>query len=62
MRIFDEKSANEVKREEREYEAWQIKEKNRILSVSNQKRKQKMWNRLFPQVTHSDAYLSGKIF
>ena len=62
MYIFDEDSANAVKAEEREYEAWQIKEKNRILAMSDYNRKQSAWRLLFPQVEHSDDYLNGLVF
>ena len=40
---------NQIKAEERQYEQWQINERNRILRVSDQKRKQEMWNKLFPK-------------
>jgi hypothetical protein len=62
MRIYDESSANEVKAEEREYEAWQIREKNRILAMSNMQKKQSAWSKLFSPTKQTDDYLLGNIF
>ena len=63
MYIFDEDSANAVKAEERQYQAWERTEKNRILAMSNTEKKQVAWRLLFPQVDHSEGWeLSVNMF
>jgi len=62
MYIFDEDSANTVKAEERQYQAWERTEKNRILAMSSTEKKQAAWRLLFPQVESSDDYLNGLIY
>lgn len=47
MYIFDEDSANEVAAEERHYQKTIAKQKNAILSLSNEKVKQQLWRKYF---------------
>ena len=50
MSIYDEDYYNNVKAEERQYEAWQIKEKNRIFRLMDSRKKQQEWNKLYPKI------------
>lgn len=52
----------EVDYEARQYEQWERKEKNRILSLHDTKQKQEAWDRLFPRTTQDDSYLEGTVF
>lgn len=61
--IFDENTANQVKAEEQAYSEWVYKQKNRILAMANEKRKQVEWNKLFTPVTKpDDSYLVGGVY
>ena len=60
--IYDEDSANTVVLEERAYQIWVREEKNRILNMTDSRRKMEAWRKLFPQVVMSDDYLSGNVF
>lgn len=62
MQVFDESSANDVVYEDRAYSKWEREEKNRILRIPNQQRKQEEWRRLFPTHEPDDSYLQGNIF
>lgn len=62
MQVFDEDSVRDIKAEERAYQTWVKDEKNRILSMTDSRRKQEAWRNLFPQVVMSDDYLSGNVF
>jgi hypothetical protein len=62
MQVFDEDSVKDIKAEERAYTLWEREQKNRIFAMSNVQRKQAAWNKLFPQVEHSDDYLNGLIY
>ena len=55
-------NAKEIKAEERAYEKWEREVRNRILSMTNQKRKQELWSQYFPVMTLDDSYLSGDLF
>lgn len=59
MRIFDEASANEVKAEERVYETWVKDRKNAILAMSDTRKKQAEWQKLFPPYTQDDSFLES---
>lgn len=49
--------------EERAYQAWVRQRKSEILSMSNPKRKQEEWNKLFPPfVSDDDWMLEAEIF
>jgi hypothetical protein len=62
MQIYDEKSANQAKLEERQYQQWEREIKNKILSMSNPERKREIWRTYFPVMTLDDSYLMGNIF
>jgi hypothetical protein len=53
---------NEINKEAQEYHKWERAEKNRILKMFNQQKKQEAWRLLFPQAEHSDDYLNGLIY
>lgn len=59
MRVFDEDSVNDTVFEERQYQAEARKEKNRILAMTDSKKKQAEWKRLFPPYTQDDSYLES---
>ena len=58
----DADTVNEILAEQRQYEAWQTKEKNRILAMSNVEKKQAAWRSLFPKWVSDDSYLAGGIY
>ena len=63
MQVFDEDSVKDIKAEERAYQTWVRDEKNRILSMTDSRRKQEAWRLLFPQVVSSDDWLlSAKVW
>lgn len=63
MRIRDGDDANEVRMEERQHELWQRDQKNRILKMTNSKRKQAEWNKVFPPLSPpDDSYLEGYVY
>ena len=51
----------EVDHEARQYEQWERKEKNRILSLHDTKQKQEAWDKLFPRTTHDDSWLDEAV-
>ena len=57
MQVFDESSANDVVYEDRAHSKWEREEKNRILRIPNQQRKQEEWKKLFPPYTQDDSWL-----
>jgi len=57
--IFDEKSANTYHFEEQAYKKWEREEKNRILSMTDTRRKQQAWKHFFPIMTLDDSYLNN---
>lgn len=59
MQVFDEDSVKDIKAEERAYQTWVKDEKNRILGMTDSRRKQEQWRNLFPQVVGSDDWLLG---
>ena len=60
--IYDEDSANTAVLEERAYQTWVKDEKNRILNMTDSRRKQEAWKLLFTQMERSDNYLNGLVF
>jgi hypothetical protein len=62
MQVIDADSVKDIKAEERAYQIWVKDEKNRILSMTDSRRKQEAWKLLFSQMVMSDDYLSGSIF
>lgn len=52
----------EIKAEERAYAEWERAEKNRILKMSSEVRKQEAWNKLFPPFAITGEVLTGDIF
>ena len=59
MQVFDEDSVRDIKAEEQAYETWLRTEKNRVLNMSDSRRKQEAWKQLFPQMVCSDDWLLG---
>jgi len=57
--IYDEDSANTVHFEEQPYRKWEREKKNQILSMTNTRRKQEEWSKLFPIMTLDDSYLNS---
>ncbi len=51
--IYDEDTANTVHRENMAYSIYEKEERNRILAMTNPKRKQEAWSILFPKTTYS---------
>lgn len=58
----DEDDCNTLVFEERAYQAWVRERKNVILNMTDSKRKQEAWNKLFPPFVSDDSYLEGTIF
>jgi len=53
----------EMAREEVVYQEWVREEKNRILRMSDTRKKQGAWDKLFPPMQHDDSWmLTAKIF
>ena len=50
MTYLDEDEVNLRALEERQYTKWERETKNLILSMTNQEKKQALWNKLFPPV------------
>lgn len=48
---------NQANNESYQYAQWERAEKNRILSISNNDRKQKEWSRLFPTFKSDDSWM-----
>lgn len=48
--IYDEDSANAVAKENQQQREWEQSERNRILRMSNPKRKQEAWSKLYPKL------------
>lgn len=57
MYPLTEDDANDVVFEDRAYDRWVREEKNRILRIPNQKRKQEEWRKLFPTFVSDDSWL-----
>ena len=54
---------NEVNRENRQYTEWEKHEKNRIMRMTNTKKKQVEWSKLFtPKTAPDDSYLAGGVY
>lgn len=51
---------NDLIAEERGYKKWEQEQKNRILRMTNPKRKQEEWNKLFPIMQLDNDYLNSK--
>ena len=51
--IYDEDTANTVHKENMAYSIYEKEERNRILAMTNPKRKQEAWKALFPKPTYS---------
>lgn len=47
--MFDIDTLNQINKEDRAYKQWEQEERSRILSMSNEKRKQAAWRKLFPK-------------
>lgn len=47
--MFDIDTYNQINKEESAYKKWEWSERNRILRMSNPKRKQVAWNKLYPK-------------
>lgn len=63
MQIYDEDSVNTLVAEDRAYRNWEREEKNKIFHMVSEQRKQEAWNKLFPQVEHSEGWeLSVNVF
>lgn len=50
---MDEDNCNTIVAEERAYTVWEHDEKNRILRMTDERRKQEAWNRLFTRMEPS---------
>lgn len=51
---------NDLIAEERGYKKWEQEQKNKILRMTNPKRKQEEWNKLFPIMQLDNDYLNSK--
>lgn len=60
--MIDEKEINLLAFEQQVYNKWEREQKNHILSIRNGEKRQAKWNELFPQMEHSDTYLTSNIF
>lgn len=61
--MIDSDTINKTALEERAYRQWERKEKNRILSIKDERKKQEQWERAFGIVKKpDDSYLLGNIF
>jgi hypothetical protein len=49
----------EMQAEERVYQAWVREQKNKILSLADTKKKQSLWNTLFPKMTRDDSWMDS---
>lgn len=49
----------EVQAEEWGYKKWEREQKNRILAMHDQKKKQEAWNKLFPVMVLDDSWLNN---
>lgn len=58
--IYDEDSANTFHFEEQSYKKWEREKKNQILSMTDTRRKQEEWSKVFPVMTLDDSYLNSK--
>lgn len=58
--MYDEAYYNRSNAEERAYKVWERERKNYILSLTNTKRKQEEWSKLFPRGEQDDSYLLNK--
>ena len=60
--MFDIDTYTALHMEEQGYKKWEREQKTRILHITDYKRKQAEWNKLFPIMTLDDEYLSGNVF
>lgn len=50
---------NEVNAENYQYSRWEREQKNKILALTDTRKKQSLWNALFPKMTHDDAWMDN---
>ena len=48
--MFDLDTFNQIHAEEKQYQEWERREKNRILAIPNVQRKQEQWDNLYPKL------------
>ena len=60
---FDEDAVNTLLAEDKVYRRWEREQKNRLLAMTNWKRKQELWREMFGVVQDpDDSYLLGEVF